>query len=142
MIKNVLFPVRDDRNVEWAIAFIKRLHQREPVRVHLLSVRAPLNGHVRMFFSSEQISGFHYDDGEAALKPVREALERAGVACVSHVEVGNSAEIIAEYARKYHCPQIVMGPPRSGVLFPFVLGSLGRQIEHLMQGAGEPCEVL
>lgn len=142
MIKNVLFPVRDDHDLDWAISFVKRLHQREPVCVHLLSVRAPLDGHVRMFFSSEQISGFYREDGEAALRPVREALERAGVSCVSHVAVGNSAAVIAEYARKYHCPQIVMGPMRSGLLSLFALGSLGRQIEHLLQSSGEPCEVL
>jgi hypothetical protein len=58
------------------------------------------------------------------------------------VAVGNSAAIIAEYARKYHCPQIVMGPMRGGFRSLFALGSLGRQIEHLLQSSGEPCEVL
>lgn len=143
MVKNVLFPVRSDRDIQWVIDFMIRLHQREPVRIHLLSVQTPFDGHVRMFFKDDEIRRIQREDGEAELQPVREALDRAGVPYVCHIGVGFSAATIAEFARQYDCRQIVMGPPRSqGAVSQLLLGSIGRQVEHLLQVAGQPCEVL
>lgn len=142
MPRNVLFVVRRDRDTEWAISFIQRLRDRDEVRVHLLSVQMPFDGHVRMFFSESQIRAIHQEDGEAELAPVCKALDAAGVPFVKHVAIGSSAETIAEYAREYRCRQIVMGPPKAGFLSQLLLGSLARQVEHLMQVAGQPCEVV
>lgn len=142
MVKRILFAVRDDLDTNWAIDFLVRLHQREPIMVHLLSVQPPWNGHVRMFFPEAQINAFHKEDGENQLKPVRDALDRAGVRYVPHISVGFGAETIARYAKEYNCRQILMGPMRQRGLSELVLGSLSRQVEHLMQMAGAPCEVL
>ena len=44
MVKRILFAVRDDLDTNWAIDFLVRLHQREPIMVHLLSVQPPQEG--------------------------------------------------------------------------------------------------
>jgi nucleotide-binding universal stress UspA family protein len=139
---NILAPVRPERDTEWAVRFLIKLHQRERVRVHLLSVQPAYYGHVRMFFSEAQIRAFHEEDSERELAPVRKALDLAGVSYNVHMRVGNTAETIANFAREYHCPQIVMGPPRGLGFSELILGSLTREVQNLMQAYGRSCEVL
>jgi hypothetical protein len=88
------------------------MQQREPIVVDLLSVQPPFDGHVRLFFSEQEIRAFHDEDAERELAPVHRA------------------------------SQIVLGPPRGRGLSEMVLGSLTRQIEHLMESTGSRCEVL
>jgi nucleotide-binding universal stress UspA family protein len=141
-VKKVLLAVRDDHDTAWAVDFVIRLHQREPVLIHVLSVQPLWNGHVRMFFSPAQVQRFHEEDAEAELRPVREQLDAARATYVTHVAVGGSAEVIARFAQEIGCEQIVMGPLRKGRLAQALLGSLTREVEHLMQVAGRRCEVL
>lgn len=141
-MSNILAPVRPDRDTDWVAGFLIKMHQRERIRVHLLSVRSPFNGHVRMFFDEPQIRAFHQEDAESELAPVRRALDAAGVPYDAHVAVGYAAEEIVRFAHKHHCPQIVIGPPKGNGLSDLVLGSLTRQIEHMMRLTGEACEVL
>jgi len=141
-VPNILAPVRADRDTDWAIGFLIKLHQRERIRVHLLSVQQPFNGHVRMFFTEAQVRAFHEEDAEKELEPMRRALDAAGVPYNTHVVLGYSAEEIARFAQEHHCPQIVMGPVKGGGLSEMILGSLTRQVEHLMRLSGKTCEVL
>ena len=143
MVRNVLLPVSGERDMQWAIDYVIGLHRQEPVRVHLLSVQTPFNGHVRMFFNDDDIAAFHREDGEKELAPVRQALEQAGVPCVSHIAVGYSAATIAEFARQYHCSRIVMGPQRDPMsVSGLLLGGLARQVEQLLRAAGQACQVV
>jgi nucleotide-binding universal stress UspA family protein len=139
---NVLAPVRPDRDTDWAVAFLVKLHQRERILVHLLSVQVPYNGHVGMFFSAGQLRAFQREDAERELEPMRRALHAAGVPCESHIVVGRVAEEIAKFAQDHDCHQIVMGPVRGRARSGFILGSLTHQVEHLMRMAGQTCEVL
>ncbi len=138
----LLAAVRPDHDTDWVSRFLIEMHQREPVRVHLLSVRCPFNGHVRMFFDEKLIREFHTEDAERELAPVRRALDAAGVPYVTHVAVGYAAEEIVKFAQRHHCQRIVMGPPKGGNLSELVLGSLNRQIEQMMRTTGRACEVL
>jgi nucleotide-binding universal stress UspA family protein len=142
MERRIVFAVRRDRDTEWAVELLLRLHQREPIRVKLLSVQMPLNGHVRLFFSDADVAAFHQEDAERELAPVRRALKVAGIRYDEYVEVGLSAETIAHFAQEHGCSQIVLGPMRDAGLSGLILGSLTQQIEHLMEAAGSRCEVL
>ncbi|MGE0799736.1 MAG: universal stress protein [Lautropia sp.] len=139
---NILAPVRPDRDTDWVAGFLIKLHQRERIRVHLLSVRPPFNGHVRMFFDDAEIRAFHREDAENDFAPIRRALDANGVPYNTHVVVGYLAEEIVRFAQEHHCPQIVMGPPKGSALSELILGSLTRQVEHLMRLTGRTCEVL
>jgi nucleotide-binding universal stress UspA family protein len=141
-VKKVLLAVRDDHDTRWAVDFVIRMHQREPLMIHVLSVQPAWNGHVRMFFTPAQIQRFHEEDAEAELGPVRAALDAARATYVTHVAVGSGAETIASFAQEIGCEQIVVGPMRQGRLAQALLGSLTREVERLMQSSGRRCEVL
>jgi nucleotide-binding universal stress UspA family protein len=143
MVENVLLPVSDERDMQWALDYVISLSRQRVIRVHLLSVQTPFNGHVRMFFKDDDIAQFHREDGEKQLAPVKEALEKAGVPCVPRVAVGYSAATIAEFARRYRCTRIVMGPQREPMTVSgLLLGGLSRQVEQLLRAAGQACQVV
>lgn len=142
IVKNVLLVVRRERDMDWAVNFVIHLHRRESVRIHLLSVQTPFDGHVRMFFDDATIRAFHIEDGEAEVKPVQKALDRANVPYKTHILIGFSAATIADFAKEYNCEQIVIGPQSKGLVSQFLLGSLTQQVTHLMQSAGQTCEVV
>lgn len=139
---NILAPVRPDRDTDWIADFLIKLHQRERIRAHLLSVQTPLNGHVRMYFAEAEIRAYWKEEAEREFAPIRRTLDAAGVPYNTHLVVGYLAEEIARFAQTLHCPQIVMGPPRGRGLSELVLGSLTRQVEQLMRVSGRTCEVL
>ncbi len=139
---DVLAFVRSDRDTDWVAGFLIKLHQREDIRVHLLSVRSPFNGHVRMFFDEPRIRAFHQEDADSELAPLSGALGAAGVPYDSHMSVGYAAEEIVRFAQNHRCDRIVVGPPKGKGVSELVLGSLTRQIEHMMRLAGTTCEVL
>lgn len=64
MVENVLLPVSSERDMQWAVDYVTRLCRQGRIRVHLLSVQTPFNGHVRMFFKDDDIAQFHREDGE------------------------------------------------------------------------------
>jgi len=142
MPQKIVFPVRPDRDTDWAVSCLQRMQQREPIVVDLLSVQPPFDGHVRLFFSDEEVRAFHDEDAERELAPVRRKLDAAGIPYHSYVVVGCGAKAIAKFAQEHRASQIVLGPPRGRGLSEMVLGSLTRQIEHLMESAGTRCEVL
>ena len=142
MANTILFPVVGDRDASWGVTFLERMQQREPIMVELLSVQQPYTGHVRLFFSKDQVFTFHKEDAERELAPVKRALQAAGVPFRTHMVVGYSAEAIAQFAQEHHVSQIVLGPPAGRGLSELVLGSLTRQVRALMESAGAPCEVL
>src|SRR5512134_3102363 len=81
-----------------------------PVEIQLLNVQLPiLSGNVKMFIRREQLEEYYRDEGHAALKPARERLDRAGVQYAFHIGIGSPAEVIVEYAKKFHCHQICIG---------------------------------
>jgi nucleotide-binding universal stress UspA family protein len=141
-MSDVLAPVRLDRDTDWVAGFLIKLHQHERIRVHLLSVRSPFNGHVRMFFDEARIRAYHWEDAESELAPMRGALTAAGVPHDSHMAVGYAAEEIVRFAQSHQCPRIVVGPPKGSGVSEFVMGSLTRQIEHMLRLTGRTCEVL
>lgn len=139
---NILAAVLPGRDLQWQARFLARLHERERIRVHLLSVQPPYNAHVRLFFSSAQIRDIQDDDARIELEPMCRALSAIGVPYNTHVVVGHPAEEIARFAQGHHCSQIVIGPTLGSSLPELVLGSLSRQVELLMRQAGRLCKVL
>ena len=70
MTQKIICPVRPDRDTDWAVNCLQRIQQREPIVVDLLSVQTPFDGHVRLFFSDEEIRAFHDEDADRELAPV------------------------------------------------------------------------
>lgn len=137
----VVAPVRHDHDPRWAVDFLSQLSRSEPIRVHVLSVQPRYSGQVRMFLDPVWIHEVQREDAEQEMAPMCQALDALGIAYERHVLEGSSAEAIARFVREHHCAQVVMGPQTAGHLSDRIFGSLNRQVEHLLQQSGEPCEV-
>jgi len=58
-------------------------------------------------------------------------LDDAGIAHAEYVEFGDPPAVIAEFAQKYHCEQIIMGTRGMGAIAQIVLGSVATKVLHL-----------
>jgi nucleotide-binding universal stress UspA family protein len=64
---------------------------------------------VKNHLSQDFIDKCYQELGETALGTRRARLHEAGIACTSHVEVGDVAQTIARYVRDLYCNQVIMG---------------------------------
>ncbi len=139
-MKSILVSVEDGGHP--GLHYVVDLARREPLRVHLLSVRAPLPQYVGRFFSADAIRRLHREDGERALAPARRVLDQAGVEHRDHVRVGYKAETIVRAARELGCEQIVLGGQGPALLARMRLGSIAGQVRHLLASAHLACDVV
>lgn len=140
-MKTILVSVEDEEDPRRALEAVVALGQREPICVHLLSVRAPLPQYVGRFFTADAIGRLHREDGERALAPARRALEQAGVAHFVHVRVGYKAETIVRAAADLACERIVLAGQGNALLARMRLGSIAAQVRHLLASTHRACEV-
>ena len=69
--------------------------------------------------------------GETLLGEARQVLEGAGISCEAHVEFGEPAPVIAQFAERYHCDVIAMGTRGMGLVPNLLLGSVATKVLHL-----------
>jgi len=130
---DIVVPICDTGDAEWAAGQAMAIYREEPVRVHLLNVQRPLPRHIAQFFNRDDLRDFHRDSGMRVLEPVIGLLDRAGVPHEDHVLVGPPAETIVRFAEDLHARQVVVDTPSRSVLSMLGLGSIGSQVHHLMQ---------
>lgn len=138
-MSSVLIPVDGSENSLRAVeAACRQLAHRPAVTVHLLNVQPPNHsGVVNKHLSQDLIDKFHQVDGETALRSASVRLENAGIAYVSHVEVGDVAQTIARYVREQFCEQVIMGTRGLGTggvgaIAGLLLGSIATTVLHLV----------
>jgi nucleotide-binding universal stress UspA family protein len=136
---SILIPIDGSDNSMRAVeAACQQIGSRRPVAVHLLNVQPPNHSAlVQKYLSQDLIDQFHAQEGEAALHTARSRLDEAGIACTTHVEVGDVAQTIARYVRDLHCDQVVMGTRGLGgsgvaALSGLLLGSIATKVLHLV----------
>jgi nucleotide-binding universal stress UspA family protein len=128
----VLVPVDGSRNGQYAARHvIKEFMKNTAMEVHLLNVQPPFLSHIARFVSKKNRVTFHRDEGEKALRPIRELLDGSGVPYSVHVEVGNKARVIAEAARRLHCDHIVMSTARKNSLTRMIEDSVTNKVLEL-----------
>ena len=135
----VLIPVDGSENSMRAVdAVCRQLAYEQPVTVHLLNVQPPINSRlVNNHLSQDLIDKFQQELGETALEPARARLHETGIACTSHVAVGDVAQTIARYVRDLYCDQVIMGTRGlgSGAVGAFsglLMGSIATKVLHLV----------
>ncbi len=140
---NILVPVHAGQDAQWISHYLLKLHQRERIRVHLLTVQPRYSGIVGLFFSHKEIKEFRREDADLAFGTLRDLLQSSGIPYNTHSVTGKTVEEITKFAREHHCPQIVIGPTSESWLKELLFGSLTRRVEALMRTTSDkPCEVL
>jgi nucleotide-binding universal stress UspA family protein len=133
-MSDILVPIVSATDAAWAASQAISLHRSDPsARIHLLNVQRPLPKHVSQFFNRNDLRDFHQESGMRVLEPAMRMLDEAAVPHVDHVLVGHPAETIVQFAEDRGCRQIVVDAPSTGVLSMLGLGSIGSQVQHLMQ---------
>lgn len=119
-----------DRAVDYVIQHAS--WYRDPVYVHLLNVQLPLVGvNVKLFISEESIKSYYQDEGTAALKKTRTALEAAGISYTHHIGVGDPGSVTVEFAHAHGCDHIVIGTRGLGGVSGMIMGSVATKVVHL-----------
>ena len=140
---NILVPVHTGQDTQWVARHLVKLHQRERIRVHLLTIRPKYTGLVGLFFSCADLIEFNRQDGDDALQPMRLALDATGIPYNTHHIIGRTVDEIAKFARENHCPQIGIGPVGVHWIIELFFGSLTRRVDAMMRtNSDKPCEVL
>ncbi|HQS30991.1 MAG: universal stress protein UspA [Polaromonas sp. 24-62-144] len=136
----VLVPVDGSPNSAYGVRHVVRefMKYRE-LDIHLLNVQAPFSSYVGRFASSQAQMAFHQEQSGMALAPARRLLNRFGISCNVHAEVGDTADCIADTARRLRCERIVMSSARKSSLVRWVEDSV---INQVIERTTVPVEVI
>ena len=111
------------------------LHIAEQVRdleVHVVNVQASGDDWmVRRTIKPEELAAMVKEWGEAAIAPVREILQAAGIKCTEQVVQGEVSKTIAGLASELGCNQIVMGARGQSALGGLLMGSVATKVLYL-----------
>jgi len=128
----LLVPADGSPNSLHAGRHIANLFLTQPqLEVHLLNVQPPFSRHVARFLSRKNLADYHREQGERALRPMRERLGAHGVPCHVHIHVGDKAALIAESARRLDCDRIVMATARKNSLTRMLEDSVTNRVLEL-----------
>jgi len=136
----VLVPVDGSPNSKYAVRHVvSQFMKNTAMEVHLLNVQPPFSRQIGRFASKKSRNDFHRDEGEKALRPIRDMLGSFGVPYSVHIEVGDKAKLIADAARRLRCDQIVMSTARKNSLTRMIEDSTTNKVLELTQ---VPVEVI
>lgn len=125
----ILLPVDGSANSERAVKYVIELVEScQAFEVHLLNVQPPVSGDVSTFVGKHAIEDWHRDEAEKALASAKNLLDGAGVPYKMHIGIGNPGDVIASFASKLGCGQIVMGTRGLGSAFGLLLGSVATHV--------------
>ena len=141
-VRNVLVVVNGLQDFGAIAAKLAAMHDREPVRIHLLAVEHAPSGHAMTFLRHIDVKHLLREDGLAAMRPLRDLLDKAGVPYRHEVEVGPWAETIASFAQERCCKTIVMGDHETHRFRHLVLAHDAWRIRTRLGRAGFACEMV
>lgn len=122
---SVLLPSDDSPSARAAAAHVASLAARGlALEVHLLSVRPPMRGGAASWIAGEALNALHRDEGMKALAGCEAVLAASGIRTHCHVAVGDPAPLVAEFASRLGCGQVVMGTRGLNPAVGLVLGSV------------------
>src|SRR4051812_32313898 len=105
----VLIPIDGSKNCLPAVEYLVKQSAlyKEPPDVHLLNVQRPFPGTVRGVHGEAE--KLHHDEGIKALAAARQLLDAAGVKYAYHINVGETADLIANFVKQHNIDEVVMG---------------------------------
>ena len=125
----ILLPSDGSINAQHAVRHVIREFRKNPaLELHVLNVQPPFSRHVGRFTDRLARLHVHQEQAQAALRPVRRALDSSGVPYVVHTEIGDRAECIAESARRLQCHRIIMSTARKSALHRLLGQSVSNEV--------------
>jgi nucleotide-binding universal stress UspA family protein len=128
--KNILVPIDGSPNSLRALKFAaERFRDSRHIQLLLLNVQPgmPPSRLVRPAMIKEH----HQRMSEEALAPARALAKRSGILFDCYFRVGDAAEVIANFARRTRCAEIIMGTRGLGRIRGLMLGSVTIKVVHL-----------
>jgi nucleotide-binding universal stress UspA family protein len=135
----ILLPVDGSANSTRAVRYLARHWPAGGAAVTLLNVDAPLRGSIAGRLDAASVARFHEDNWNAALKPARRALAKAGHVHDEATRIGDPGTEIIELARRGRHDLIVMGSHGRSVLKSLFLGSV---VVRVLSGSKVPVLVV
>jgi len=131
-MQKILVPVAGTRNDRFAVqGIIKQFMNNTAMEVHLLNVQTPFSADIARFTSRKSRQDYHREQGEKALAPAREMLDKFSVPYAVHIELGDRAKLITDAARRLRCDHIVMATARKNSLTRLVENSVTDKVLEL-----------
>lgn len=131
-MNTILVPVDGSQHALHAVKAAITAAGKTGASLYVITVQAPVfTSNVKRFVAPETIDEYYHDEGEKALKDVRELLHTEGVAASVEIMVGPVAETVVEYAQKHGCDLIIMGTRGMGAVSNLVLGSVATKVISL-----------
>lgn len=134
MTFRILLPVDGSAQSLYAVEHVlaKGNWFRENPELHLLYVQPPIPlGRIQAHVSKETLESHYREEGRLQLAAAEERLRAAGASFVSHIHVGQPAEVIVREAASLACELIVMGTHGRGGMAGLVMGSVASRVVHL-----------
>jgi nucleotide-binding universal stress UspA family protein len=96
--------------------------------VVVVNVQPTIPPRVRSMVGADAVAGYHEEEAEKVLGPIRKFLERKGIASRYEWKSGEPAAQIVATARKAKAELIVMGTHGYGMLGRAVMGSVAQRV--------------
>lgn len=135
-MKNILLPFDDSASANRAVQYLIDLSKQQPgmgLHVHVLNVQPSHRLYGRNALAADvqrQIEAAALENANEIASKAVAALTAAGVACTSHVEVGDILPQINRAIEQNYCDTVVMGTRGMGGLGNLVLGSTATNVVH------------
>ena len=134
-MNTILVAIDGSENAMRALDEALKLFVTDSLHIHLLTVGEVI--HMNEVLFKDTPSGLHQIEEEhksackEMLEPAIHRLKEVGISFDVHVEIGHPAQIISEFAGKFHCSIIVMGTRGSGAIRSLAVGSVANKVVHL-----------
>ncbi len=139
-MKRILLPINASENSLKAVQHVIGGFVTDPaIELHLLHVCTPFTQHIAKFVSGRSLADYHRDEAARAMQAARHLLDARNIPYVTHVELGNSAEVITATAQRIGASRIVIGTARKNSLTRMIEDSVTNRVLEQTQ---VPVEVI
>ena len=137
----VLVPVdMSSPNCDFALKHVvNRFMNDSTIEIHLLNVQPKFSHDISRFTNARTLHEYHREESEKALRPCMRMLDNFNIPYGVHMEVGDTADCIAETAKRLHCDEIVMSTAHKNSLVRLVENSVTNRV---LERSSVPVEVV
>ncbi|NIO42265.1 MAG: universal stress protein [Burkholderiales bacterium] len=134
-MRKVVVALDGSDHSKYALQAALKLFDTDSMHIHLLTVCEPIHVNEVLFKDTltdmRQLEEEHMAANRKIVETAATELKGAGISHDTHVEIGQPAQTIVGFSKKYHCEMIVMGTRGLGAIQSIALGSVANKVVHL-----------